>query len=326
VFALSDTASIPTVQESDLATPTSVVAPKEPDEFPAPVTGTESRESSEAVSGAVSGESEASISKDASAKSDQTVTSPSESTFAASRQSRRLPSPPSSTPASDLQPSVPLVKSATRKKKDEESVHAVSPETGVVDDEAGKASLTELEKVFTKFGLPERGEKYESRTTVPGGYRRGWGRTLTIGSIEKYLATFALLVFVPSILFYFIGAFDDVSQNQEINAQESDASRSEPSLQTAVAEGDPSATQGQPADRSIKLRVQGSTFQNAPADSGASNPATFATMRPAPADRQNSDRPEAKRSREKAEEKKVTADDLITDKKKVTVDDLINDN
>jgi hypothetical protein len=40
----------------------------------------------------------------------------------------------------------------------------------------------------------------------------------------------------------------------------------------------------------------------------------------------DSEKPLPASKREKAEKKKVTVDDLITDKKKITVDDLINDN
>jgi hypothetical protein len=213
-----------------------------------------------------------------------------------------------------------------------------STETRAVSDAPATSKVTELEKVFAQFSLPGRGEMYESRAAASAGYTAAWkGNAGRIGRTEKYLAIAALLIFVPSLLAYWIRPFEDVPRDPEVTAQDSDVYRPASDAQATVLQATPGAKQVnavewqsafQPSseDRSPDRGVRGPTASISSPDSAASNPSPLVTATTAEPDQVNGERPLPARKRGKAEKKKVTVDDLITDKKKITVDDLINDN
>ena len=336
--------AVPIERDMDFTIPMPSV-PKQMDEFLSLVTGTEPGELSEEISTAgptAPSESEPQVSSRVSAEPSETGESLSNSSIAPASEHDRLLSSPTPTTRRELEDTFTIDKSARPEESDDESASLSPTETRTEGDVGATFSTTALddvEKVFAKFSLPGRGEIYESRARARAstGYNaaskinaRGTGRT------EKYLAIAAVLVFVPSLLIYWIRPFEDVSPSPEITAQDSGASRLGSDLPATVVERNLGTKQGesiewqsalQPGsgDRSLDRRGQGSTTENLP-NSVASNPSRLAAMRTTEPAQRNSEKPSATRNRENAEKKKVTADDLINDKKKITVDDLINDN
>lgn len=318
--------------------------PKQMDGFPSLLTGTEPGELSEVVSSAiptVPSESEALISNRVSAEPGETGEMLSDSSIAAPSEHDRLLSSPTPTTPREVEDTLTIVKSATPNEKGAGSAGLNPTETRAVGNVVATSSATaptELEKLFARFSLPGRGERYASRATASTGYKLAWKRNaISIERIEKYLAIVALIVFVASLLTYWMRPFEDASRDPEVTARNFDDSRLESDLQTTVVEGNPDTKQDEgiawqsaflpsSGDRSLNRRVRGSTFENSLPNGVASNPSRLAAMRTSEPDQLDSEKPLPTRRREKAEKKKVTVDDLITDKKKVTVDDLINDN
>ncbi len=332
--------NIPIERDMDFTAPMPSM-PRQMDEFLSLLTGTEPTEVSEVVSSAiptVPSESEALISNGVSAEPSETGEMLSNSSIAAPSEHDGLLSSPTPTTPRELEDTFTIVKSATPNEKDDGAAGLNPTETRAVGDPVTTSSVTapiEVEKLFAKFSLPGRGEIYESRAT---GYKAPWKRNATnIRRIEKYLAIVAVLVFVLSLLAYWMRPFEDVARDPEVTAQDSDESQLGSDLQTTVVEGDPGPKQGegiewqsafQPdsEDRSLNRRMRGPTSENSLPNSAASNPSRLAATRTTGPDQLDSENPLPTRKQGKAEKKKVTVDDLITDKKKITVDDLINDN
>jgi hypothetical protein len=335
--------TIPIERDMDFTIPMPSM-PKQMDEFLSLLTGTEPSELSKVVLSAiptVPSASEALISKRVSAEPSEIGMLSTSSIAAPSEHDRLLSSQTPTTPR-ELEDTFTIVKSATSNEKVEGSAGLNPTETRSLGDAVPPAfsvmAPTEAEKIFAKFSLPGRGEIYESRATASTGYGIGWTiNPITIGRIEAYLPIAAVLVFVASLLIYWMLPFEDVSSSPEVITQHSDVSRPRSDLQTTVVEGNPGTKQGEgiewhsafepgSGDRSLDAGVRGSTSENSLPNSAASNPSRLATMEPTEPAHLDREKPVPTRKREKAEKKKVTVEDLITDKKKVTVDDLINDN
>jgi hypothetical protein len=317
--------------------------PKQMDEFLCLLTGTEPSEFSEVVSVAiptVPSESHPVISNRVPAEPSKTGPMLSNSSIAGPSEVDGLLLSPSPASPKELQDPFTTLKSATPNEKDERSAPLNSTETRAVGDVAAMSKMatpTELENLFATFGRPGRGT-YESRPTLSAGIGvAGYRNAIRIGKIEIYLASVAVIVFVGSLLIYWMRPSQDVSRNPEVTAQDSGDSRLGSQLPATVVEGNPGAKQGegiqwqgsalQPStgDRSLNRRVRGSTSESS-LPSAASNPARIAAMKTTEADQPAGQKAIPARKQANAEKKKVTADDLITDKKKITVDDLINDN
>ena len=329
--------TIPIEKEMDFTIPMSGM-PKQMDEFFSLLTGTEPGELSEVVSSpipTVPSESHSLTSTRLSAEPRETGEMRSNLSIPGSREVDGLLSSPNPTTPRELEDPSIIVNSARPNVRD------ASDPTGTraVADVAARSTVTaptELERLVATFNRRGRGEIHESSAMTSTGYEVAWKRNAIL-RIEKYLAAVALIVFVASLLTYWMWPFGDVSRNPEVTARNSDDTRPGSSPQQTVVDGNPGTKQGgsvewqsfRPGsgDRSLNRRMQGSTSENSPPNTAAPNPSQPTAMRTSTEpDQLAGDKALPANKREKPQKKKVTVDDLITDKKKITVDDLINDN
>ena len=335
----------PVESDTDLTLPISGT-PKQTDEFVSLPTETEPSESAELVPSVPieASEPEALSSNGGFAEPSETGEMFSNSSITARIEDDKLLSSPTPTSLEEPEDTFTVAKSTTPGTKNGESVGLNASETNAAEDDAvatfGATPLDEIEKAFAKFSLPGRGEIYESRANGSTGYKVAGKRNtisaIGIGRTRKYLAIAAVLVFLSSLLTYWMWPVEDVSRTPEVTARSSDDSRPGSGLQTPILERSPGTKQGpdiqwqsarQDGSRSPSLNQRAeSTLENSQPNRAASNPSRLAAIRTTEPGQLDSEKPLPASKREKAEKKKVTADDLINDKKRITVDDLINDN
>jgi hypothetical protein len=315
------------------------------DEFLSLLTETERGEMSDVVSAAMPNEpseAESLISDVVSDEPSETVQMPSDSSIEAGIESDDLLSTPTPTTQEEQdEDTFRVFKTTTTDEKVEKPAALDGTDSDGDDSATFRATpLDEIEKVFAKFSQPVRGELYESRAITSPGYnatrKRNAVSTKSFGKTEKYLAVVAALVLISSLLTYWMWPVEDASRSAEATARDSDDSRRGSNLQTTLPErnrgANPpanvewrSALQAGPGDQSLNQGV-GANPGDSAASRAAYNQSRLAATRTANPDQAAREKPLPSKKQEKAENKKVTADDLINDKKKVTVDDLINDN